>query len=313
MYRSLLVPLDGSPFAEHALPLALAVARRSGAALHLVSVVAPVAEAFTEVVYFAPSELQDHLRQQQQAYLARTAERLRGLAEVTVDTQVLEGDVSSLLARHAEQSGADLVVMATHGRGAFGRFWLGSVADYLLRHLTLPLLLTRPEESAADLDTEPNLGHVLLPLDGSELAEKAIGPAVEMAALLPGAEVVLLRVIHPTVSVYYPPEGAAADHEARALLQQVQAMQERLYAEAEAYLGGVAERLRQRGLRVRIRVTVEDHAAPAILHEAKTQGAGLIALATHGRRGLARLVLGSVADKVIRASHGPVLVLRPGR
>src|SRR5262245_42907923 len=245
MYRSILVPLDGSPFAEHALPLALAVARRSGAALHLANVTTSVVEAFTEVAYFAPSELQAHLVRQHQAYLDRTAERLRLLAAVPVSTHALEGDVATTLAHHAEKVGADLVVMATHGRGAFARFWLGSVADYLVRHLSLPLLLARPDETATNLEAEPDLSRVLLPLDGSDLAEKAIGRAVELAALMPNAEVVLLRVIKPTVSVYYPPEGVAADHEARALLHQVQAMQQRLHIEAGAYLDKVAEGLRQ--------------------------------------------------------------------
>jgi nucleotide-binding universal stress UspA family protein len=311
MYRSLLVPLDGSPFAEHALPLALAVARRAGASLKLVTVVTPLAEAFVEGIYTAPHDLQDQLVRQQQAYLEGTVQRLRGRASVPVSAVVLEGEVAPTLRAHAAEMGADLVVMATHGRGALARFWLGSVADELVRQLPLPLLLARPGEAAPDLEREPNLARVLLPLDGTELAEKAIEPAVALAALLPDAEVLLLRVIAPAPVLYEPLEGASADDEARALVHRVEAMQQRLYAEGQAYLDQVAERLRGRGLRARTHVTVEVQPAVAILKVAQEERTGLIALATHGRRGLARLVLGSVADKVVRGAHEPVLVLRP--
>jgi len=311
MYRSLLVPLDGSPFGEHALPLALAIARRAHASIQLVNVAVPIAEAYAEGLFIAPIDLQTDYVKQQLAYLDGVAARLRARAAVEISTLVLEGEVASTLRVHAEASKANLVVMATHGRGALGRFWLGSVADELVRHLSLPLLLVRPEETAPNLGTEPDLSHVLLPLDGTELAEQMLAPALELASLMPAAEIVLMRVIKPAAQTYFYPPEAGMNREAEVLLHEVQAMQERLYCDAEGYLSTLAERVREKGLRVRTHVAVEGQPAVAILNEAKNAGAGLIALATHGRRGLARLMLGSVADKVIRAAHGPVLVLRP--
>lgn len=311
MYRSLLVPLDGSSFGEHALPLALSIARRAGASVQLVNVAPPLAEAYAEGVFFVPPDIQDQLVRQQRAYLESVVARLREHTAVPLSTLVLEGEVAHTLRNHAEALPADLVVMATHGRGPLGRFWLGSTTDELVRHLPMPLLLVRPEEQVVDFAREPDLSHLLLPLDGTPLAEQMIEPAVALAALMPGAEITLLRVIKPTTAVYYPPEGAAMGTEAQALVHQVQALQERLYEEAHTYLVGVADRLRERGMRVHTRVTAETQPALAVLHEAKNLHAGLVALATHGRRGLARLVLGSVADKVIRGLHGPVLVMRP--
>src|SRR5262249_13166269 len=149
---------------------------------------------------------------------------------VSVTAQVLQGEVAETLCRQAAEAGADLVVMATHGRGPFGRFWLGSVADELIRHLHLPILLVRPEEAEVDLSRNALPSRVLVPLDGTELAEQILEPAVALAALLPAAEVTLLRVIKPVVPVHYLPEGAAVDQEAHHLLQQVESAQGALRA-----------------------------------------------------------------------------------
>ncbi len=310
MYRTLMVPLDGSPFGEHALPLALSIARRAKARIHLVHVVPPLAEPFAEGIFLTPEDLQTRAMKQQLAYLEGVARRLGAEGGVEVTTTVLEGEAGSTLQAHAEGASADLVVMATHGKGALGRFWLGSVTDELVRHLAIPLLLVRPHENAPDLAAEAKLGHVLLPLDGTELGERVLNAATELACLMPAAEVTLLRVVKPATAPYYPMEGAV-DQAEHTLVLRVQELQDRLYRAAEQYLEKVAERLRARGLKVATRVAAEAQPALAILHEAKQERAGLIALTTHGRRGLARLVMGSVADKVIRGAEVPVLVLRP--
>src|SRR5688572_11706389 len=118
MFRSLLVPLDGSTFAEHALPVALAVARRAGAGLRLVTVSTPLAEAYVEGLYLGSGDLEEELTERHRAYLAGVADRLRGRADVPVRTEVHHGEVSPTLCGLVGQGDADLVVMATHGRGA---------------------------------------------------------------------------------------------------------------------------------------------------------------------------------------------------
>jgi nucleotide-binding universal stress UspA family protein len=311
MYRTVLVPLDGAPFAEHALPAALAVARRAGATLRLVAVATPLTEVYTEGIYVGGQDLLNSVKRQYRTYLAKTSAQLKSHMTTPVTTEVLEGDVASTLQSYAERNKVDLVVMATHGRGPVGRFWLGSTADELVRHLSLPILLVRPGESPPDLNKEPNLGRVILPMDGSGLAEQILEPALAIAGLMPTPECTLLRVIKPTVPVYATPEEPGMEHEARHLLGEVQEIQAKIHAQAESYLNGKAENLRSRGLKTKVVVVVEEQPAVAILHEADARGAGLIALATHGRRGLSRLILGSVADKVIRAAHVPVLVERP--
>jgi len=311
MLRSILVPLDGSTFAEHALTPALTLARRAVAPLVLVAVSTPLAEAYVEGVYFDTIELEKEEMARHQDYLQSVAERLRQRATIPVVIRVEHGEVAATLCKLLEAGEADLVVMATHGRGALGRFWLGSVADEMIRHSPVPLMLVRPQQEEVELEQEYAPGRVVLPLDGTKLAEQILEPAIAVVSLIPACEITLLRAIHPVVPVDSTPDVPEARKEARLLLHQVQANQSRLRQEAEQYLEGVAERLRQRGLKVQTRVVAENHPAQAILHEADAMKASLIALETHGRRGLSRLILGSVADKVIRGAHMPVLVHRP--
>jgi nucleotide-binding universal stress UspA family protein len=310
MYRTILVPLDGSPFGEHALPLALALARRAGARLHLIHVHSPLAAVYVEGVGFLDQSLDQKLRQGEQDYLAGVVRRMAAAGTVETVTVVIDGALSATLAEYAVRVAADLVVMTTHGRGAVGRFWLGSVADELVRHLPMPVLLTRPADGQPDLSREPPLDHLLLALDGTPVAEKMVGPMLDLAELL-GAEVTLVRAIQPETPIGYHTEGLLLEKPARALVERIEAMQRELRKQAAAYLEGVAERFRARGIKVRASVAVDRHPAAAILHEADLRQVKLIAVETHGRSGLKRLILGSVADKVIRGAHVPVLVHRP--
>jgi nucleotide-binding universal stress UspA family protein len=311
MYRKILVPLDGSTFAEHALPLALGLARRSGAEIHLATVSTPLAAAYLEGVYVGNADLEEEMAAQQRAYQESTLARLRERIDVPLTGEVKYGEVASTLCELAASGEFDLLVMATHARSPFGRFWLGSVADEMIRHGTLPMLLVRPGEDAPNLDEEPDLGRVVLPLDGTELAEQILEPAVALAGLMPGAEIVLVRAIRPVMPVDVTPEMLGLGSEVEHVLCQMEELQGQIHREADAYLAGVARRLEARGLKVRTQVVVEEKPAEAILHEAEDEHAGLIALETHGRGGLSRLFRGSVTDKVVRGAHVPILVHRP--
>src|SRR5262249_32287346 len=157
MIRSLVVPLDGSAFGEHALPPALALARKTRVTIHLVQVLMPVGSLAPEMPLFADEPLVRRLLEQQrtaqQAYLATRARRLSEAGAPRVPTWLVEGEVVDSVRQQVETLKADLVILSTHGRGAFGRFWLGSVADKLVRVLPVPLLLVRPahEEDRVDL------------------------------------------------------------------------------------------------------------------------------------------------------------------
>jgi nucleotide-binding universal stress UspA family protein len=302
MYRSILVPLDGSPFGEHALPLALTLARKAGARLQLAHVQVLPAPMFVECRANVENTRDPRAVEKAKEYLENVAKRLAGAANVAVSPVVLEGGIVAALTTHVTNTAVDLVVMTTHGRGPFSRFWLGSVADEFIRRAPVPVLLVRPQETPADLAREVTLRKLLVPLDGSAVGERILEPAVALGSLMK-AEVTLLRVVPPPMFTVYEPMGYGAH-----LPEEPSLEEQRRHA--QAYVDQVAARLRAQSRVVSTRVLVGREPAEAILEEAQTQGSHFIALATHGRKGLTRLLLGSVADKVIRAATIPILVCR---
>jgi nucleotide-binding universal stress UspA family protein len=300
MIHSILVPLDGSAFAEHALPLAMALARRSAAVLHLVQVHVPVLAI--ESFNLLDDALDASLRERERAYLEEVAGRVRDHVNVPVRTAMPIGPVADVLIEQARQSEADLIVMTTHGRGALSRVWLGSVADEMVRRGPAPVLLMRPPEGSVDLAIAPALARILLPLDGSPHAERVLTDAVALAGTM-AAEFSLLQVIPPVPILGYDLGGYAAAGTDIGLM-------EKLESDAHVYLGRVKEWLEARGFRADARIAIGEQPASAILDEAKACACDLIALHTRGRSGLSRLLLGSVADKVVRGASCAVLVYR---
>jgi nucleotide-binding universal stress UspA family protein len=310
MYRNLLVPLDGSTFGEHALPYALSIARRTGATVQVAHVHVPLAQLYAEYRPNLEAAFYPALKRRSQIYLEDVVKRLAGVTNVPITPVFLEAEnIADALDAHAAATNPDLIVMTTHGRGPLARAWLGSVADEILRRSHVPLLLTRPQETAPDLRTDRSFGHVLIPLDGSAFAEEILEPALALGGLTQ-AEYTLLRVIWPVISgrELNPPDPHTLEQR---WLTEVQALYEEDRRQAEAYLESVAARLRARSVRIQRRLASSDRPAIAILEQPKTHLVDLIALATHGRSGLPRIVLGSVADKVLRGTSVPILVRRP--
>ena len=302
MYCSVLVPLDGSTFSEHTLPLAANIARRCNATLNLVHVHVPVVAVTVDEVPMENVDADDARRAAGRAYIEGLEQRLSTGTGVKVRARLLEGPVDDALCEAIAETGADIVIMTTHGHGGITRLWLGSVADALIHRITVPMLLVRPHDTATPLDIQHGFHRILIPLDGSHLAEQILAPVLALGRPT-DAEYTLVQVVNPLVVLGY--SGLVTephlDYEATRQRQD----------EAEHYLGRISERLRGEGLRVRTRVLLNERPAPAVLHAARDANADLIALATHGRGGLARLMVGSTADKVLRAADCPVLLNRP--
>jgi nucleotide-binding universal stress UspA family protein len=163
----------------------------------------------------------------------------------------------------------------------------------------MPILLIRPREGPANLADEASMRHFVIALDGSPLAEQILEPAIALGTLM-HADFTLLFAIEPAIVPDAPLAGNV-----------VSGVEPSVVEEAHAYLNKVAERMRQSGQVVQTRVIVNRPPAAALLEEAHARGADLIALETHGRGGFARLLLGSVADKVVRGATGAVLLHRP--
>lgn len=293
MVSSILVPLDGTDFGEYALPLAASLARGAGATVHLVHV-------------------SDWPRGGDLTYLSRLARRLNDKAPpVKTVTALLEGEVVEELKDYAERESISLVVMSTHARGPLGRFWMGSVADDLELAVEVPVLLVRPGEGKPDLKDEAGLKSIVIPLDGTELAEKAIAPALELGILF-NSEFTLVRVVVPAILSTYMPEGAGA-YTMTAALEEAAELDRREMEAAKKYLEEVADRMRAKGAKVNTHVVCESRPAEAILAEAAVERADLIAVETHARRGMARMFMGSVADSLVTGSGPAVLLAHPGR
>ncbi len=302
MNRTIMVPLDGSTFAEHALPVALGIARRSGARIHLVQAhEVPVVTAAPDALVTYDGRWDQGLRTQEREYLYSVAARLSEHG-VSVRTELVDGTPATALATYAREMEIDLIVMTTHGRGGISRVWLGSVTDGVMRRGGVPVLVLRPEHEAVDLAEEIRPQHILVPLDGSELSQGVLGPAIQLGSYF-GARYTLMRVVLP-VPMLRPPVALTAEDFSENL-----ASEQRSHAREE--LERVAQPLRARGLDVEIAVVSDAVPAAAILEFAATRAVSLVALATHGRGGWSRLALGSVADKVLRGAVCPVMVYRP--
>jgi nucleotide-binding universal stress UspA family protein len=279
-----MTPLDGSALAERAVPLAAQLARAHDGRLVLVHVVSPRSDRGQPEV---EGDIVAMLEQ------AAAGQRASGLdARIAVYNGYFAAP-GIILARAAAEQGADLIVMSTHGRGGVARLALGSVADDILRHTRLPVLLV-PSLAAPDLPTD-RPARVTIGLDGSELAERGIEAAQQLFG--PGrAELTLLRIVEPM-----PPGLAAA--EITGYIYDPEAERQA----AEQYLQDLASRL---GGHFKLE-TAYGVAAQQLAAQATPDTTDLLVIATHGHSGLTRLLLGSVAAGTLARAKVPVLLIRP--
>jgi nucleotide-binding universal stress UspA family protein len=292
-YHRIVVPLDGSAAAEQALPHAEAMAQRLDAPLHLVRVLDPTRVGTFDGGMAMQQWVADE-RSIARNYLERIEQDLRRRQHKVTAEYRLGPAAQELLAATQPD---DLLVMATHGRSGLGRWFLGSVAEGVLHRATVPILLVR----ASDTTPAPSdIRRILIPLDGSPLAEEALPTALALAQRL-RVPVRLLTIIE--VSGAMPLELATAAFSARRFEETLM----RLFAEAEQHLARSGERLRHAGVETSTDVR---HGVPGAAIVAAAQPGDLIVMTSHGRTGPARWLLGSVAESVVRQATVPVLLLR---
>jgi nucleotide-binding universal stress UspA family protein len=302
MPRDILVPLDGSTFSKHALPVALELARRTGARLHMVQVHEPVTnQLHPDGIPSYDDRWDGALRAQEEEYLRSLAGICQERVGISPVTELLDGPVVPALTSYAAEVGIGRIVMTTHGRGGISRVWMGSIADALVRRAAVPVLLIRPAAGEVAWDRAFAPRHILVPLDGSELAEGILEPALELGGLS-NARFTLLRVVLPlpfivppgNIGSVYSETGAAQSRDS-----------------AARYLTSAAGLLRAHGAHVDVATVYHTTPALGILDFAATHAVDMIAMATHGRGGWSRVALGSVADKVMRGTMMPVMLYRP--
>lgn len=293
----ILVPVDGSKFGDAAVPVALSVARALNGRVELISVCEsePVAAGWL----VTSKGLEEWL----EGYLVTLGDKIREVSNVPVASAVMTGSVAKVIEHHVSEAKPDLVVMSSHGRGALSRAWLGSVSDHVVRHVSVPVILVRPSEAdEVALTNGLRFRRILIPLDGSSRAEVALVWARRIGAAF-GASYTLARVVPPVMPFASPYLPHAVEETQETLT--------RGRDEAQWYLEEVAANLRTDGLEVTTEVLVGVPPGSGITRFARGEDFDLVAIATHGRGGIPRMVLGSVADKVVRGTHVPALVVRP--
>jgi nucleotide-binding universal stress UspA family protein len=288
MYEKILVPLDGSGRAEHALPYAEWVAKRLGSTVTLLTGCAQ----------------NDPMSRPLTVYLEKQADDLRKLG-IEVYSSCVFGDIAEEILERAEKDKIALIVMTSRGASGTTRWSLGGVALKVVLHAGTPILLVRTaERHAARL--EEGVRSILVPLDGSPVAESIL-PHVQDLALATGLEVILLQV---TVPIGYPAVARdnveAGKHEA-----DVKKLNETREAATKFYLSEREKELASKGVKVKTVSLTGKPASDLILQYISDNPIGVTALATHGFSGISKWAFGSVAIDILEGSTRPLLLLRP--
>ena len=287
MYNKILVPLDGSNFSEQVLPYAHVFADAYRAPVELLRITDPDARA-----PFWPPQADDRYLEEIAAQHFRSSVHVTTVAAIGKPAQVIvdyaKGDLSCLVA------------MATHGMSGIRRWLLGSVASKVVQSATNPLLIVRPIDGL-DPVAPVKLETVFVPLDGSGLAEKVLPHVVALSNPLK-LEVQLVRVYTLPAQAYVLGDGVIAQSPAL--------YKDEMKREAENYLDGKVQELRAEGLENVITTAIQGDPASEIIDLGRKTENNLIAMTTHGRSGVGRWMLGSVAEKVIQHSRDPVLLIR---
>ena len=315
MFARILVPLDGSAFAEEALPVAARIARASGGSIHLLTVVKSPIDLGEENDFdplLGEQEIESGTTMASD-YL-RTVVASPVLEGIPVTTEIAPGLSPQYILAAARSGEFDLTLLSSHGRTGFRRWVTGSVAHTLAHGSTVPTLVLHGRETAAlpaytDAARPPR---VLVPLDGSQLAEAALEPAVHLVASL--AAQGELHLAHVVKSVQKPAEEGVESP-----------LNAEVSAPAKAYLTQVTERwqtmAKELGISISWSVAFGADIASALLSQAEpgaqgqgtadSRGCDLIAISTHGRHGLERWVMGSVTDRLLNTTKLPLLIVRP--
>ncbi len=304
-FRHILVPLDGSELAEKSLNpaghIAAAMAKNLTAEegvvrLVLLRVASPLAILAADPLLY--DEMIRMNMDEAQAYLNAAASRV-SVAPAVVETKTVSGSPADAIVHYAEENDIDLIVMSSHGRTGSSRWVYGSVAEKVMHHAPCATAIIRAHVEVEMFQNRK----ILVPLDGSELAERALDPAFALARAV-DSDVVLLRVVAGREPL--PESMTPIGDQVEAALG-VADMQER--AEAEAYLQRVFAGHDNQHLFFDVQTTSGD-VADSIIAYADSQNVDLIVISSHGRSGIGRWLHGSVAEKVLRGANCATVIIR---
>ncbi len=298
MYERILVPLDGSQLAEVALPYARSLAERLGSEIDVVCVEEFNLNDALENIPNPQSNEVEPVKYSAKNYLERVAMR-----SPEIRPKTLIGRPADAIVEYANEENIGLIVMATHGRSGIKRWALGSVADKVVRASNQPVMLIRAKGAHPDIHNSSAFKKILVPLDGSEESEIIIPYIRELGSRLK-AEIVLFQAVERFTHLYYLADMMAVTH-----LPYSDQEMEPFRADAASYLEKVGESLKGEGITLSSKVGIGD-IAEWIIEFADEIDADLVAMTTHGRSGISRWRLGSIAHKVMHAGNTPLMLVR---
>jgi nucleotide-binding universal stress UspA family protein len=298
MFRNVMVPVDGSSFSREAVLQGLRIASLYGATLRLVRVATtPPFSSGPESISIDSASAKD-IHAAELANLYAIAAECRSHSTINITASLERGPVVDALCGYAKRNSVDLIVMRSQTRSGIARMWFGSVADELIRESSLPVLVVRPPSIGTALEKGFSYRRILIPLDGSVLAEQALPRAISLARF-EAATLVLIRVVAPVPGpfsgVLLSPLGQASDREV---------------ASAQSYLDSIVFHYSV-GVHTQTHVVISSDPATAILSQAEAEEIDLITMATRGQGTMARSLGGSVSDRVMRESSTSTLVVHP--
>ncbi|MCH8802187.1 MAG: universal stress protein [Chloroflexi bacterium] len=306
MYDRIIVPLDGSPLAERVLPYVTRISLGMGIPVHLMQVFPSVSEALADPAHGRyQSGISAGAHDEAMDYLNSVKRKTAGV-EITCEAH--EGDIVTHIIDEAEKSPNSLVALSTHGRSGVTRWLMGSVTDNVLHHTKNPMLIFRGHQEG-DPEPDTNLETIIVPLDGSPLAEQVLPHVVALAKAL-NLKVTLIRAAatveeFSAVTGFQRVDGISGLH-----YQTFENLTKVAGNQALDYIKGQEEHLRSQGVASVDHRIVPGSAAAVIVDVALETPDNLVAMTTHGRSGPARWTLGNVTDRVVRHSGDPVLVVR---
>lgn len=294
-FQRLLLPLDGSPLAERAISPAFAIAKALAndipCTVHLFRVIPPLMMAIDPALY---AETLSFSEEEARSYLTAVQDQWQSSnVSTVVDTSI--GPVAESIITYAEEKQINLIIMSSHGRSGLGRWVYGSIAEKVMRQACCASLIVRQPDHTPPLET---FRHILVCLDGSQLAEQVLTPILVLARAM-RARLTLLRVIPPS---HLAMETLALEQ----FLEQVERIEQH---NAKIYLAQLLQQLPSGDLDVHIQ-TVFGPAAESIIDYAQENQVNLIAMSSHGRSGVSRWVYGSVAEKVLRGADCSTFIVR---
>ena len=312
MFGRILVPLDGSPGAERAIPAAARIARAFSSSMILLVVIRPPISSgkYSVAEEYSKADIDEELAKAT-AYLHKIVQSVE-LDIITTEVPTLVGAVAPTILSATQSLHADLLVLCTHGHTGFKRWRLGSVAEKVIRHAPIPVLVL-PELWSEPATAYQQAVHVLVALDGSSLSEAVLEPAASLTAGLARAAsqqgtLQLIRVVDI-------PSGYGKFRRTVDSFNDAQ-MRAEAKPEYEQYLETVAKRfsegeLAKYKLAVSTVVSTDPDVAEAIVQTAEQERVDFTAMATHGRGGLERWALGSITERVLHATEVPLFIIRP--